>query len=78
MKTLTFNVSGMTCDNCVHHVTEAKDNRAQCEQMQPVGAGRPAVGHLARAVSGNDIVQMLMDAREVSNEAQYFRCFVLG
>ena len=23
MKTLTFNVTGMTCDNCVHHVTEA-------------------------------------------------------
>ena len=22
-KTLKFNVTGMTCDNCVHHVTEA-------------------------------------------------------
>jgi len=22
-KTLTFDVRGMTCDNCVHHVTEA-------------------------------------------------------
>ena len=22
-KTLVFNVKGMTCDNCVHHVTEA-------------------------------------------------------
>jgi copper chaperone len=22
-KTLTFDVKGMTCDNCVHHVTEA-------------------------------------------------------
>ena len=23
MKTMTFDVKGMTCDNCVHHVTEA-------------------------------------------------------
>jgi copper chaperone len=23
MKTLKFDVTGMTCDNCVHHVTEA-------------------------------------------------------
>ena len=23
VKTLTFSVTGMTCDNCVHHVTEA-------------------------------------------------------
>ena len=23
MKTTTFTVTGMTCDNCVHHVTEA-------------------------------------------------------
>ena len=23
MKTTTFTVNGMTCDNCVHHVTEA-------------------------------------------------------
>ena len=23
MKTVTFDVKGMTCDNCVHHVTEA-------------------------------------------------------
>jgi copper chaperone len=23
MKTMTFAVTGMTCDNCVHHVTEA-------------------------------------------------------
>ena len=23
MKTTTFDVTGMTCDNCVHHVTEA-------------------------------------------------------
>jgi len=22
-KSMTFNVTGMTCDNCVHHVTEA-------------------------------------------------------
>ncbi len=22
-KTIVFNVTGMTCDNCVHHVTEA-------------------------------------------------------
>ena len=22
-RTLTFDVQGMTCDNCVHHVTEA-------------------------------------------------------
>ena len=27
-KTLTFNVTGMTCDNCVHHVTEAIKNVA--------------------------------------------------
>jgi copper chaperone len=25
-KTLTFDVRGMTCDNCVHHVTEAVQN----------------------------------------------------
>ena len=23
MKTMTFDVKGMTCDNCVHHVSEA-------------------------------------------------------
>lgn len=23
MKIMTFDVKGMTCDNCVHHVTEA-------------------------------------------------------
>jgi copper chaperone len=23
MKTVTFDVKGMTCDNCVHHVTQA-------------------------------------------------------
>ena len=23
MKTTTFTVTGMTCDNCVHHLTEA-------------------------------------------------------
>ena len=23
MKTVTFNIKGMTCDNCVRHVTEA-------------------------------------------------------
>mgnify|MGYP001590626964 CR=1 FL=1 len=27
-KTLTFSVTGMTCDNCVHHVTEAIQNVA--------------------------------------------------
>ncbi len=26
MKTTTFTVTGMTCDNCVHHVTEAIKN----------------------------------------------------
>ena len=28
MKTTTFTVTGMTCDNCVHHVTEAIKNVA--------------------------------------------------
>jgi len=25
-KTLLFDVKGMTCDNCVHHVTQAVEN----------------------------------------------------
>jgi copper chaperone CopZ len=27
-KAMTFSVTGMTCDNCVHHVTEAIKNVA--------------------------------------------------
>jgi copper chaperone CopZ len=42
-KTITFNVNGMTCDNCVHHVTEAVKGVAGVTDAQVSLAGKSAV-----------------------------------
>ena len=43
MKTTTFTVTGMTCDNCVHHVTEAVKGVAGVSDAQVSLAGKSAV-----------------------------------
>ena len=41
-KTTTFTVTGMTCDNCVHHVTEAVKGVAGVTDAQVSLAGKSA------------------------------------
>jgi len=41
-KTTTFTVTGMTCDNCVHHVTEAVKGVAGVSDAQVSLIGKSA------------------------------------
>lgn len=43
MKTTTFTVTGMTCDNCVHHVSEAVKGVAGVSDAQVSLEGKSAV-----------------------------------
>jgi copper chaperone len=42
VKTVTFKVTGMTCDNCVHHVTDAIKSVAGVKAAEVSLAGESA------------------------------------
>jgi copper chaperone CopZ len=57
-KTLVFDVKGMTCDNCVHHVTEA------VKGVPGVTAAQVSLAQNSAQVEGDFDVQQIIAAIE--------------
>ena len=57
-KTLIFDVKGMTCDNCVHHVTEA------VQQTSGVTSVKVDLASNSAKVEGDFDVQQVIEAIE--------------
>ncbi len=58
MKTLVFDVKGMTCDNCVHHVTEA------AKSVSGVTSARVSLADNSAVVEGDFDERKIMEAIE--------------
>ena len=57
-RTLTFDVQGMTCDNCVHHVTQA------VEGVQGVTAVKVSLAEKSARVEGDFDERKVVEAIE--------------
>jgi copper chaperone CopZ len=57
-KTTIFTVTGMTCDNCVHHVTEAINN------VPGVTATEVSLSEKQARVAGDFDIQKVIEAVE--------------